>query len=317
MKPHHHFLDAVLASCKGSSAVQNVFDRLNRATDRRLLLACSGGADSVFLLHVMLAYAATKPTSIVLAHYNHAWRPEAEEDARFVVSLARSWNLPIAVEKNSLAHGLNFSETSARELRIDFLRKKAREYCCSWIAFGHQMNDILETQLLRLARGVGVAGLAAPRPVHVFKNHPDHLRPLLGMKADVIRSMLKRTGISWQEDCSNQDISIQRNALRNRVVPQMSLHCDRDLLVGAAKSRERLQEDAEALECWTEDIYKSAKVSSYCLSVAQLHAVPAAVVRRCLYLWLSEHLDIKKLRPQSLEPVLQAIVLKKKLLHDH
>lgn len=311
MEPNHHFLDAVLVSCKDSPAVQHVFDLLNGVTERRLLLACSGGADSVFLLHVMLAYAATKPTSIVLAHYNHAWRPEADEDAQFVVSLAKSWNLPIAVEKNRRAHGLHFSETSAREFRLDFLRRKAQEYRCPWIAFGHQMNDILETQLLRLARGAGVAGLAAPRPLHEFKNHPDHLRPLLGMKADAIRSMLKTAGISWQEDCSNQDVSIQRNALRNRVVPEMSLLYDRDLLEGAAKSRERFQEDAEALECWTLDIYKSVKVSPYCLSIVQLSTVPAAIIRRCLYLWLSEHLDMKKLRPQSTEAVLQAIVRKK------
>lgn len=311
MEPNHHFLDAVLFSCKNSPAVQHVFDRLNRATDRRLLLACSGGADSVFLLHVMLAYAATKPTTIVLAHYNHAWRPEADEDAKFVVSLAKSWNLPIAVEKNPRAHELHFSETSARELRIDFLRKKAREYRCSWIAFGHQMNDILETQLLRLARGAGAGGLAAPRPVHVFKNHPDHLRPLLGMKANTIRSMLKKTGISWQEDCSNQDDSIQRNALRNRVVPEMLMLYDRDLLAGAAKSRERFQEDAEALESWAVDIYKSLKVSPYCLSITQLSSLPAAIIRRCLYLWLSEHLDVKKLRPQSMEAVIQALVRKK------
>ena len=93
-----------------------------------------------------------------------------------------------------------------------------------------------------------------------------------------LRSMLKTAGISWQEDCSNQDVSIQRNALRNRVVPEMSLLYDRDLLAGAAKSRERFQEDAEALECWTLDIYKSVKVSPYCLSIVQLSTVPAAIM---------------------------------------
>lgn len=312
LEPSHHFLDAVLASSKGSPSVQKVFDCLNGAANRRLLLACSGGADSVFLLHMLLAYAATKPTHIVVAHYNHAWRPTADDDAEFVASLAQRWNVPCIIEKNRRSHDLHFSETTARELRLDFLRKKALEQRCSWIVFGHQMNDILETQLLRLARGVGAVGLAAPRSVHVFKEHPDHLRPLLGLKADTIRLMLKAAGIAWQEDCSNQNDSIQRNALRNRVVPEMRAVMDRDLLVGAAKTRERIEEDAEALEYWSLETYKAVKVTLWCLSLERLRSVPAAIIRRCMYLWLSEHFDVQKLRPPLIEALLQAIVGKEK-----
>ena len=313
MEPNHHFLDAVLASCKGSPSVQKVFDCLNSATNRRLLLACSGGADSIFLLHVLLAYAANKPTYIVLAHYNHAWRPAADDDARFVACLAQRWNLPCVIEKNRLAHDLPFSETTARELRLDFLRKKACEHRCEWIVFGHQMNDIVETQLLRIARGAGTVGLAAPRTVHVFKDYPNHLRPLLGLKADTIRSMLKTAGIPWQEDCSNQDDSIQRNAVRHRVVPEMRAVMDRDILVGAAKTRERIEEDAEALECWSLETYKAIRVTSWCLNLARLRPAPVAIVRRCLYLWLREHFDVQKLRPLLIEALLQAIVDREKV----
>ena len=312
MEPNHHFLDAVLASSQNSPSVTKVFDCLNRATNRRLLIACSGGADSVFLLHVLLAYAAAKPTHLVLAHYNHAWRSVADKDCQFVSALAEKWKLPFVTEKNKLAGSRQFSETLARELRIDFLRRVARAHQCTWIAFGHQKNDILESQLLRLSRGVGIDGMAAPRAVHEYQAHPDHLRPLLGLKAVMIRSMLKTAGIRWREDSSNKDNSIQRNALRNRVLPEMIAVMDRDLLAGAANSRERFQEDAEALESWAAQIYKRVKMTQCSINLLPLRLVPIAIMRRCLYLWLSEHLEVKKLRRVTVETIIEAILRQKK-----
>ena len=294
MEASQHFLDAVLTSCSWSPAIRDVFDRLNRSTDRRVLIACSGGADSVFLLHTLLAYTVSKPTHIVVAHYNHGWRPASDGDAEFVASLAQHWNLPFVVKKNTESSQLKFSETAARELRMKFLRKIAYEHRCKWIAFGHQMNDVLETQLQRLARGSGVAGLAAPRPVHVFKSHADHLRPLMGLKSKDIRSMLQAAEICWREDTSNLDDSIQRNGLRNQIVPKMQALMDRDPLLGAAKSRERMQEDAEALDCWAAKVYADIESNRWCLNVLGLRSLPVAIIRRCLFLWLREHFDLKK-----------------------
>lgn len=312
MEPSHHFLDAVLASCRWSPSIRNVFDRLNRSTDRRVLIACSGGADSVFLLHTLLAYAVSKPTHIVVAHYNHAWRPASDGDADFVASLAQHWNLPFVVKKNTESSQLKFSETAARELRMKFLRKMAQVHRCKWIAFGHQMNDVLETQLQRLARGSGVAGLAAPRPVHAFESHTDHLRPLMGLKSQEIRSMLQAAGICWREDSSNLDDSIQRNGLRNQIVPKMQALMDRDLLLGAAKSRERMQEDAEALDCWAAKVYADIESNRWCLNVLGLRSLPVAIIRRCLFLWLRKHFDLKKLRLTVMQPLIDAIVYQEK-----
>lgn len=311
MEPSHHFLDAVLASCRWSPAIRDVFERLDRSLDRRVLVACSGGADSVFLLHTLLAYAANKPTQVVVAHYNHAWRSASDDDAEFVSALAQRWSLPVVVEKNPESGKLKFSETVARELRMQFLRKMAQVHNCQWIAFGHQMNDVLETQLQRLARGSGVVGMAAPRPVHVFEGYADHLRPLLGLKAHEIRSMLQAADICWREDSSNLDDSIQRNGLRHQIVPKMQLIMDRDLLLGAAKSRERMQEDAEALDGWAANVYADIAINRWCLNLLGLRSMPVAIIRRCLFIWMREHFDLKKLRSSVMEPIIAAIVSKK------
>jgi tRNA(Ile)-lysidine synthase len=194
---------------------------------------------------------------------------------------------------------------------MQFLRKMAQVHNCQWIAFGHQMNDVLETQLQRLARGSGVVGMAAPRPVHVFEGYADHLRPLLGLKAHEIRSMLQAADICWREDSSNLDDSIQRNGLRHQIVPKMQLIMDRDLLLGAAKSRERMQEDAEALDGWAANVYADIAINRWCLNLLGLRSMPVAIIRRCLFIWMREHFDLKKLRSSVMEPIIAAIVSKK------
>ena len=107
-----------------------------------------------------------------VAHYNHRWRSEASDaDASFVKSLANSFNLPFLSDTRSEKEAA-FTETTARMLRLDFLRKAAHLQHCDYIVFGHQLDDIIETQLQRIARGCASNGLAAPRPVLFLINNP-------------------------------------------------------------------------------------------------------------------------------------------------
>ncbi|HKK19457.1 MAG TPA: tRNA lysidine(34) synthetase TilS, partial [Opitutales bacterium] len=185
----------------------NVRAVLEAGRTQRLLVACSGGADSVFLLCLLFARRAELDLELHVAHYNHRWRGQAsEEDAEFVGKLAAGLKLPFHTGVRP-ANEAAFTETTARSLRLAFLRKVAGEQDCSFIAFGHQLDDILETQLQRLARGVGTDGLAAPRPVSQFAGQPSHLRPLLHLRSGDIRMALNAIGIPWREDSSNEDTS--------------------------------------------------------------------------------------------------------------
>jgi tRNA(Ile)-lysidine synthase len=265
----------------------SVLKHLQRA--EHVLVACSGGADSVFLLCLLVARAHELGLQLHVAHYNHRWRSEeSDADAVFVASLAASFNLPFLSDARPEKEAA-FTETTARALRLDFLRKAAQLQHCDYIIFGHQLDDILETQLQRIARGCASDGLAAPRPVALFDKQPTHLRPLLCLRAGDIRMALHASKIPWREDSSNEDISIARNALRRKIIPDLADALGREPAVGAARSRLLLEEDAAALDLLARQYLPAAYAQAPTLERARLKSVPTALLRRALAEWLSAH----------------------------
>lgn len=267
----------------------SVREVITGAGSQRLLIACSGGADSVFLLCLLYARRAELNLDLHVAHYNHRWRDDASrQDAEFVRGLASALDLPYYLDERP-ENEAAFTETTARRLRLEFLRKAALEAGCAFIAFGHQLDDVLETQLQRLARGVGTDGLAAPRPVATFRGQPTHLRPLLNLRAGDIRMTLNAAGIPWREDSSNEDTSIARNLLRHEVIPTLTEALDRDPGAGAARSRQLLEEDASALNLLARERLPDAFAGEDSLSRSDLSSLPRALMRRALTAWLDAH----------------------------
>lgn len=286
---------------------------LSRSECRCILVACSGGADSVFMLCRLWARREALGIQPVVAHYNHRWRGEdSESDARFVETMARQLECPFVMETRPEDVSA-MTETRARALRIDFLRAAAREQGCQCIAFGHQQDDILETQLQRLARGSGTEGLAAPRPVHYFNTYPTHIRPLLHLKACVIRELLESCSIPWCEDASNKDVSIPRNAVRHSVIPSLQDALERDVSKGAARSRCLLEEDAVALDQFARQLLPEAFRGSDFLDRASICSVPRALARRALIAWVSLHPLSGFLSAAAVDQLVEAIYTEKEL----
>ncbi|MGB0743765.1 MAG: tRNA lysidine(34) synthetase TilS, partial [Opitutales bacterium] len=272
-----------------------------------ILLACSGGADSVFLLCLLFARRRELGLDLHVAHYNHRWRGDvSNRDAEFVSSLAEALGLPFFTDERP-ENQAAFTETTARALRLDFLRKAAGEAGCPYIAFGHQLDDILETQLQRIARGAGIEGLAAPRPVATFDGHPTHLRPLLKLRAGDIRMTMNTVGAPWCEDISNEDTSIARNVLRHEVIPDLMQALDRDPAVGAARSRRLLEEDALALDQLTRERMPEAFLGDEFLSRRYLCALPSALMRRALTAWLHTKGLLQCFSASALDLLLQSL----------
>ena len=274
---------------------------------KRVLVACSGGADSVYTLCLLWAQKDVLGIELVVAHYNHRWRgQDSDEDAEFVETIAKQLECPFVTDAQPKAAAA-MTETSARTLRIDFLRLAAREHDCQCIAFGHQQDDILETQLQRLARGSGVDGLAAPRPVHFFEAYPTHIRPLLHLTASVIREALGKRSIVWREDASNQNIKIARNALRHVVIPSLQDTLQHDVRKGAARSRMLLEEDAVALDQFSRGLLPEVFSGDEILERARLSAVPRAITRRALTTWLSAHQLSASLNASAVDRLVDAV----------
>lgn len=286
----------------------SVWALLEAEGKKRLLVACSGGADSVFMLCLLFARRAELGLELQVAHYNHRWREEdSARDAAFVRLLAKALDLPFYTGERP-ENEAAFTETTARSLRLDFLRKAADQADCAYIAFGHQLDDILETQLQRLARGVGTDGLAAPRPVTCFEGRPTHLRPLLHLRAGDIRMAMNAIGIPWREDSSNEDTSIARNLLRHEVIPDLIEATDRDPSLGAARTRKLLEEDALALDLLARERVPEAFAGDSRLPRGTLCALPRALMRRALSAWLNTHNLIECFGASALDVLIESLL---------
>lgn len=284
-----------------------VEDFLSRYKGKNLLVACSGGADSVCMLLLLYIAAKKRQIYLVVAHYNHRWRGEdSQRDAAFVADLAKDLGLVIDMGTRPPKEAA-FTETTARALRLAFLREAAKRHRCEAIALGHQLDDILETQLIRVSRGAGADGLAAPRPISRFENWPTHIRPLLETRAASIREDLQAVSIPWCEDSSNSDTTIVRNALRHQVIPELETLFARDISLGAARSRKLLEEDAEALDMLTRSFFPRAFSMAERLDRKRLRDKPRAITRRALLSWLGHHQLLSSVSAHAMDLIIEAI----------
>ena len=176
----------------------------NWLADRpRYVVAVSGGVDSVVLLHTLLAHHSS---DIVVAHVDHGIRPESDQDAQFVRSLAKRYGVPF--EMTRLALGEGASEEVARRERYAFLRQVAARYG-GVIVTAHHADDVVETVAINLLRGTGWRGLA------VF-GADDIYRPMTVWFKHEIVDYATRHDLAWREDSTNTDDKYLRNRLRKQ-----------------------------------------------------------------------------------------------------
>ncbi len=184
----------------------------------RVLVAVSGGADSVALLLLLHAAAGKFSLHLEAAHLDHGLRLESSDDADFVRNLCGRLGVPLVVERRDVA-GIALAtrgnlEELARQERRDFLRTAAQTRQCALIALGHHQGDQAETLLLRLLRGAGPTGLSGMRMTSA-----GFVRPLLGFTRVEIHSYLRSQGEGWREDASNADCRLTRNRVRHELLP--------------------------------------------------------------------------------------------------
>ena len=188
----------------------------------RVLVALSGGADSVALLHVLQTLERRGHLAVAgVAHFNHQLRgAEADADERFCRELATALKLPVVVGRGdvrALAEQSGRSiEDAARGARYAFLREAAASLDAPAVAVGHSLEDQAETFLLRLIRGAGPAGLAGVRPRTGIV-----IRPLLDVTRAELRAYAARHGLRFREDSSNADMGIPRNRVRWQLLPYL------------------------------------------------------------------------------------------------
>lgn len=249
-------------------------------------VACSGGADSVALLLLVWAHWPERRRRLCVLHFDHRLRgAAARADAAFCERLAEALGVRWRRGEWKGARQ-DASEAEARAARHAFFTEELKRLRTRVLWLGHQQDDIAETMLMRLARGSGAAGLAAPRPVQRLGEERVNLRPLLTLKKSEIVAELKETGAGWREDATNAAGDFFRNRVRRDVLPAWRTAAgERDALAAAALSRELLDDDDEALNAWLKDVAPITRTGA--LSLRRLAGKPRALVRRALLQWLT------------------------------
>ncbi len=185
------------------------------------ILAVSGGADSMCLMHILHRLSETLNIRIVVCHVIHGIRgEEAEEDAAFVKEAAEGLGLECRIFRRdvpALARetGLGLEE-AGRMARYECFDGLCNELGAAWIALAHQQDDQAETILFHMLRGTGIRGLRGMRPVQ-----GNRIRPLLPFSRTKIEAWMREQGLGWRTDSTNLESEYSRNRLRNVIMPEL------------------------------------------------------------------------------------------------
>ncbi len=251
----------------------------------RILVAVSGGPDSVALLHLFLEIHRSRRLEILVAHFHHGLRErEADGDLALVRSLAARRGLPFHTGRMRPPETSASLEEYARDQRYGFLRSVAERTGARRIAVGHQQDDQAETLLMRLLRGSGRRGLAGIHP----KREDLVIRPLLEISRREIVDYLFTLGALFREDTSNRDLRFTRNRIRHELIPGLVRDFNPEVVRTLARTADRLREEDDLLERITERELTAIRNGSN-LAVDRLDCLPEALRRRVLLRALEDY----------------------------
>ncbi|MDP6524937.1 MAG: tRNA lysidine(34) synthetase TilS [Kiritimatiellia bacterium] len=264
-----------------------------------VLVAVSGGADSVALLHCLAELSSSLEIRLTVAHLDHCIRGKAaQKDADFVSQQADALGLPHVAGKArvpALAKRMGISiEMAAREARYNFFARVAKETGATCVATAHTADDQAETVLLRLARGAGASGLGGIRAESA--HHGIRVvHPMLQVTRSEVIAFLTKRKIEWREDLSNADDAFLRNRVRNEIMPILEEKLNPGMRDALCRSAEISSDENEWIDSIISDIYNDCTTGvaeqpggGPVLSSSMLKARPKGARRRVIRLWLTK-----------------------------
>lgn len=278
-------------------------DRLHRTLKKRqllpregaILVAVSGGQDSLCLLKLLLDLQPKWGWRLGVAHCNHRWRSDAEANAHYVENLAQNWGLPFYLKDagSSPPQG----EAAARQWRYEALAQIAQDADYQLVATGHTRSDIAETVLFNLVRGTGADGLLSiawqkPLTESVFL-----VRPLLEISRQETGEFCQSQGLEIWVDHTNQNWQYSRNRIRGELLPYLAQNFNPQVEKNLARTAELLRADVEYLEQAAAELLARAipqnshdvnSQSKIALNRRVLREAPLGLQRRAMRQWLEQ-----------------------------
>jgi tRNA(Ile)-lysidine synthase len=250
---------------------------------QRILVAVSGGLDSMVLITLLHRLSKTHRWKLTVAHFNHQLRGAASNaDERLARQTARKLNVPFVagggnVQKFAQENKLSV-EMAARKLRHDFLAATAAKLKIPTVALAHHADDQVELFFLRLLRGAGGEGLAGMKWSNASPSAPKIrlVRPLLDLPKEALRSFAKENKIAFSEDASNASIDFQRNRVRHELIPLLTRHYQPALARTVLRLMDVVGSDAEFAANTAREWLKGARTPNF-------DRLPVAVQRRLIH----------------------------------
>jgi tRNA(Ile)-lysidine synthase len=215
-------IDAVLKTIKEN----NMFDKGDR-----VIVAVSGGPDSITLLHILYKLREELSISIFVAHINHCLRgEESDKDEEYVKKFCENLNIEFSSKRvniDEIAKVKNISSESAgREARYEFFKELRKKFSAQKVAIAHNANDQAETILMRIMRGTGTEGLIGIKPVRdaVF------VRPLINSTRNQIEEYCLKNNLSPRIDKTNLEAIYARNKVRLQLIPYIQHNFNKDII---------------------------------------------------------------------------------------
>ncbi len=274
----------------------------------RLIVAVSGGADSVALLLLLNALRERQDYVLIVAHLNHAMREAAVSDATFVQQLALSLDLPCEVAVHDVPalateRGISL-EMAAREARYEFLEHVAQQHRATHIAVAHHADDQAETLLLNLTAGSGTAGAGGMQPSRPLGDC--HIvRPLLEITKAELLTYLASHDQSWCEDASNSCLDHRRNRVRHHLLPLLQAEFNPNIVAALARFSTLRREEERWMSALATEQLAACRGPSGALIADRLLALPLAAQRRVVHRWLQScGLGARRLSQETVAGVL-------------
>ncbi len=187
----------------------------------RIIVAVSGGPDSIALLNILIRLRHRLGIQLLVAHFNHGLLKDSDRFQKFTEKAARENQCVIICKKVlDLKKAKGNLEEQARERRLGFLIQAAIKHKAAAVALGHHQDDLAETVLMRIIRGTGLQGLKGISPC-AERDHIRLIRPLINISRSQIKDYLRKNKIKYCHDPSNRNTNLLRNRIRHKLLPHL------------------------------------------------------------------------------------------------
>lgn len=251
--------------------------------DQRLLVAVSGGQDSLCLIKLLLDLQPKWGWNLAIAHCDHCWREDSQANADHVQNLAQHWHIPFYLET---ANEPVNSEATARNWRYHALTKIAQTHHYQYVITGHTASDRAETLLYNLIRGTGADGLQALTWQRPLTDDIILVRPLLEITRSQTEQFCQDFNLPIWEDSTNQNLQYPRNRIRQELIPYLKVNFHSQVETNLAQTAELLQAEVEYLEQtahhWRLEASVKGEKQDLQLNRQILKTLPLALQRRVI-----------------------------------